>query len=255
MARTHPLCAWTIPTGEVSHRIDCFAHPRVWIRKELASYIEDILLDPMTLRSTLVTLRTKLAIEHMVSSHIKGVRNYTDDIDSHILSCELTCRSLPIDGEIHDGILEAVVRRSREKRELGLRPQSWHNPETGRAGNKVARAVPSVGPEPRTSDVILDAGCGSGRNLSILSGRVKEVVGLDFSEEMSERAQERVQSEHLSNASLVRGTVTDIKFPDARFDKVVCASVLQYLDTADCEISFREDGQGLASHREPSCCM
>ena len=65
-----------------------FAHPRVWIRKELASYIEDILLDPLTLRRPYFNKR---AIEHMVSSHIKGVRNYTDDIE-RVLSCELTCR-------------------------------------------------------------------------------------------------------------------------------------------------------------------
>ena len=93
---------------------------------------------------------------------------------------------------------------------------------------------------PKSSDVVLDAGCGSGRNLSILSSRVKEIIGLDFSEEMLERARERVHSEDLANVSLTRGTVTDMKFPDARFDKVVCASVLQYLDTADCETSFRE---------------
>ena len=67
-----------------------FAHPRVWIRKELASYIEDMLLDPLTLGRPYFN---KHAIEHMVLSHIKGVRNYTDDIE-RVLSCELTCRQL-----------------------------------------------------------------------------------------------------------------------------------------------------------------
>ena len=70
---------------------------------------------------------------------------------------------------------------------------------------------------------------------------------------MLERA--RGSSEAPFNVSLVQGTVTDIKFPDARFDKVVCASVLQYLDTADCETSFSEMVSESASHRERLCCM
>jgi len=67
-----------------------FAHPRAWIRKELASYIREILLDPRTLDRPF--FQRKL-VEHMVSTHIEGTRNYTDDI-GRILSCELTCRLL-----------------------------------------------------------------------------------------------------------------------------------------------------------------
>ena len=67
------------------HRI---AHPRVWIRKELASYIREIILDPQTLNRPFFN---KKMVEHMVTGHIKGTRNYTDDIE-RILSCELACR-------------------------------------------------------------------------------------------------------------------------------------------------------------------
>jgi len=93
---------------------------------------------------------------------------------------------------------------------------------------------------PKRTDVVLDAGCGSGRNLSILSRQVKRIVGLDFSEQMLERAKQRIAAEQLSNVRLTQGSVTQLEFPDSHFDKVVCASVLQYLDTKDCEVALEE---------------
>lgn len=93
---------------------------------------------------------------------------------------------------------------------------------------------------PKPDDVILDAGCGSGRNISLLCPLVKEIVGLDFSREMLHRAQERVQDEKLASARLVSGSVTELQFGDRVFDKVVCTSVLQYLDEAQCALAIRE---------------
>lgn len=96
----------------------------------------------------------------------------------------------------------------------------------------------AVNPQP--ADAVLDAGCGSGRNISILSSLVKRIVGIDFSQEMLAKAAERVVNEKLTNVKLVAGSVTELEFPDDAFDKVVCASVLQYLDDGDCEAAFRE---------------
>ena len=93
---------------------------------------------------------------------------------------------------------------------------------------------------PKSTDVVLDAGCGSGRNISLLSPLVKEIVGIDFSEQMLDRAKEKVASEKLSNVTLHQGTVTQLTFPNNSFDKVICASVLQYLDDKDCAASISE---------------
>jgi ubiquinone/menaquinone biosynthesis C-methylase UbiE len=94
--------------------------------------------------------------------------------------------------------------------------------------------------DPKPTDVVLDAGCGSGRNISLLSPLVKEIVGLDFSAQMLRRAVERAQIEKLANVQFVSGSVTELKFADHSFDKVVCASVLQYLDDAQCALAIRE---------------
>lgn len=94
--------------------------------------------------------------------------------------------------------------------------------------------------DPKATEIVLDAGCGSGRNISLLSGRVKEIVGLDFSAEMLSRVNIRIRDEKLTNVSLALGSVTQLQYPDATFDKVVCTSVLQYLDDDDCRTAFRE---------------
>ncbi len=65
-----------------------FAHFRVWFRKQLSSYVKEILLDPRTLNRSYFN---RAYVEHMVTRHIKGDRNYTDDIE-RALTLELTCR-------------------------------------------------------------------------------------------------------------------------------------------------------------------
>jgi ubiquinone/menaquinone biosynthesis C-methylase UbiE len=93
---------------------------------------------------------------------------------------------------------------------------------------------------PQPGDMILDAGCGSGRNLSLLAPLVTEVVGVDYSIEMLARAKDRIAKEHLSNAKVERGDVTLLPFLSDSFDVVVCASVLQYLDDRECTRAIHE---------------
>ena len=57
---------------------------------ELEELYQEIILDQRTLSRPFFNRKS---VEHMVTSHIKGSRNYTDDIE-RILSCELTCRLL-----------------------------------------------------------------------------------------------------------------------------------------------------------------
>lgn len=98
--------------------------------------------------------------------------------------------------------------------------------------------IQAVNPQP--SDVILDAGCGSGRNLSIFSSSVRQVIGVDFSDHMLARANTRVSDEKLLNVTLQQASVTELPFADDTFDKVICISVLQYLQDTHCRAAFHE---------------
>ena len=67
-----------------------FHHFRVWFRRELAQYVRDILLDKRTeTRSYL----NKAFLEKMVSGHIRGDYNYTNEINM-VLTVELIQRLL-----------------------------------------------------------------------------------------------------------------------------------------------------------------
>ena len=92
----------------------------------------------------------------------------------------------------------------------------------------------------KQSDRVLDAGCGTGANFDTVSPLVREMVGVDFSEEQIARAQRRIASEKLPNVKAEVGEVTKLSFPTDSFDKVICASVLHFLSDAECEATLSE---------------
>jgi SAM-dependent methyltransferase len=92
----------------------------------------------------------------------------------------------------------------------------------------LAQAVAGI-PDPR----ILDAGCGTGRNLLMLDafgrpcGVDLNALGLSFAARNGRR-------------TVARATVTDLPFPDGRFDLVTSFDVLYALDDEQEEKAFAE---------------
>ena len=70
-----------------------FYHFRVWYRDALAKYVQEILLDPLTLSRPYLDSKV---VESLVTGHVKFGRNYTSEIHK-LLSIELLHR-LFIDG-------------------------------------------------------------------------------------------------------------------------------------------------------------
>jgi asparagine synthase (glutamine-hydrolysing) len=67
-----------------------FYHFRVWYRDDLASYLEDVLLDPRSLSRPYLDGRH---LEAMVHEHVRGTRNHTAEIHQ-VLTAELVHRLL-----------------------------------------------------------------------------------------------------------------------------------------------------------------
>jgi asparagine synthase (glutamine-hydrolysing) len=65
-----------------------FLHTRIWLRRELSGYVQDVLLDPKSLSRDIVDGR---AMHAAVRAHISGQRNYTRDI-LRLLTYEVTVR-------------------------------------------------------------------------------------------------------------------------------------------------------------------
>ncbi len=73
---------------------------------------------------------------------------------------------------------------------------------------------------------VLEVGVGTGLSLPAYNHRL-EIVGIDLSPEMLEKARERVTNEGLTNVTgLYEMDAGDLKFPDASFDTVVAMYVM-----------------------------
>jgi ubiquinone/menaquinone biosynthesis C-methylase UbiE len=79
---------------------------------------------------------------------------------------------------------------------------------------------------PRPGDLILDAGCGTGRHLGSLLRARSNPVGVDFSRGMLEIARRNYPEVPLALADLQR----QLPFESQRFDAVLCALIGEHLD-------------------------
>jgi 2-polyprenyl-3-methyl-5-hydroxy-6-metoxy-1,4-benzoquinol methylase len=75
------------------------------------------------------------------------------------------------------------------------------------------------------NDVVLDAGCGSGRFIKLLSPFVKEMHGIDI----SEKALKIAKSYKIKNAIIRKGNVLKIPYRNNSFDKVICIDVIEHI--------------------------
>ncbi len=71
---------------------------------------------------------------------------------------------------------------------------------------------------------VLDAGCGTGRNLLEFGGLAPEAEGVDFSEEAVDFCRRR------GLAGVQRARLEELPFPDARFDLLIATDVIEHLE-------------------------
>jgi ubiquinone/menaquinone biosynthesis C-methylase UbiE len=116
------------------------------------------------------------------------------------------------------------------------RVTSFRNKEMERHSEK--EFLDFVNPKP--TDFLFDAGCGTGIDVYRLSSRVGTIVAMDHSQGMIERAEKRLKRENMLNASFFTGSVSEIPLKDNSFDKIICMSVLQYLNDKECKAALNE---------------
>jgi len=99
--------------------------------------------------------------------------------------------------------------------------------------------------EPKQSEVLLDAGCGTGTNVLRLHSRVKKLIGVDFSAASVERCKNRLQSEGIENAEVFTGSVAALPLDNQKVDRIICLSVLQYLNDGEVRETLRGFAEAL----------
>jgi len=85
--------------------------------------------------------------------------------------------------------------------------------------SQVARLVDAIGDAARRQ--VLDVACGPGIVTSALAERAQEVVALDLTPQMLEKAKERCSKAGLTNVVFTEGSATALPFCDAHFDAVI----------------------------------
>jgi len=89
-----------------------------------------------------------------------------------------------------------------------------------------------------TNSIVLDVGCGIGRVIKQLAPLVKEVYGVDSSEQMLKLASQYLPK--LPNATLRLAPAESIPFPDATFDFVYSILTLQHLPKLAVPLAVKE---------------
>ena len=96
---------------------------------------------------------------------------------------------------------------------------------------------------PGSSDRVLDMGCAWGTMSLAVAGRVREVVGIDFSESAIKESNERLQDSGLGNVTFQSGDARSSGLAAGSFDVVIAADLFEHLypedSTATAEEAFR----------------
>ena len=93
---------------------------------------------------------------------------------------------------------------------------------------------------------VLEVACGSGQGLGYLAGKVKRVVGGDYTEELLRMAQQHYRT----RVPLVRLDAHDLPFKEGTFDLVILYEAIYYLRRpeqflAECNRILRHQGRAL----------
>jgi SAM-dependent methyltransferase len=83
----------------------------------------------------------------------------------------------------------------------------------------------------KSEDRLLDVGCGAGLFEIAYTHWLKEIYGVDYSEEMVEVAKENTKK--YDNVIIEKANIQNLPFKDEFFDKILVNSVIQYLNDLD----------------------
>jgi len=87
--------------------------------------------------------------------------------------------------------------------------------------------------KPQPSDLLLEAGCGTGRMTAIFSQKVARLVSVDFSLESLRVCRRKLEAAGIENVDLIQADVCALPFETERFDRVVSCQVLEHLPTPE----------------------
>lgn len=137
---------------------------------------------------------------------------------------------------VNAGIPRLLPRQMREGQETEIAARDAQVDEYDRMAflnwfGKVEIPLTRRALEPKASDRLLEAGCGTGRMSRILASQVQEMVALDFSFESLRVNQRKLEAAGVQNVHLVQADLCRLPFADTAFDRIVSCQVLEHVPT------------------------
>lgn len=86
---------------------------------------------------------------------------------------------------------------------------------------------------PQPSDMLLEAGCGTGRMTGALADRCRTHVAVDFSLQSLLACKEKLSARGIGNTELLQADVCALPFRDGAFDRLVSCQVLEHVPTVE----------------------
>jgi ubiquinone/menaquinone biosynthesis C-methylase UbiE len=87
----------------------------------------------------------------------------------------------------------------------------------------------------KSNDIVLECACGTGIMTKFIAPCCKKLVATDFSRKMLKQAKKKLKDQN--NVLFRYADITDLKFKDNCFDKVVAANVIHLLDDPEKAMS------------------
>ena len=81
----------------------------------------------------------------------------------------------------------------------------------------------------KSTDTILDFGCGTGDITLEIAGKTRKVTGIDYSDGMIDAAIQKAKEQNSGNVDFLKTDLFDINFLDHSFDVVTAFNVLHYI--------------------------
>ena len=92
------------------------------------------------------------------------------------------------------------------------------------------RAVEKTKTYLKTSDIVLDYGCGPGLMTNQFTKHVKKILGIDISSKMIDVARQNAKEDNIENIEYAQSTIFDDKLEDESFNVITAFNVLHLVE-------------------------